>query len=903
MKNKWLIWIVVVILVIGFCLAAVAAGTIYWQSSNRTAFEALAVPVVQIFYPGHGDSIPYGSSIPVGAEAFIEEENSIVLLQLWADGQMIGEMTGEDVMLVGSWGWLPTSMGEHTLVARAYSQDEIEGTALINVNVEELTDADQDGVPDDEDDCPDDIGAPEWNGCPPGGADGGPLSVAWGPAGSEAGDDVSDASVEGDLGDDIPSEDVHVEEVEEVEELPPVAIYGLEFEGLELQTSVGAMDTYCYLTLTTRDLERVPSDVEGNFTEFIAGQWNAADFMAGDRGRSVFIEEDRTLHVEMDCWGHFSALPADPDPRHLGLMTADHGFADWNGTEFTVRGEEGGNWFDFTYRICQGSCEETTLPRPHNLLLFDVAPDYRLRWNWDGDPSVDNTNVGFHVYRDGLPYVTVHDNHPVNEIILPAGDVEPPLCGQEYRFEVRAFRPDPEQLSEVSNFAWSNSPLPCAGDNRIDIHSSGFAPTIPRYTMILDYYYNNSHSERVAIGAMPTIGGALADPTLFSWYAPTVSEGNGMTMSFVDYGGTETITTDGMQLFMLTTAEGGHPGGDLVYLKNVPMPLTWNPGGADLMISELVYPPPAGAMVLKIRNNGTAAVEAWDPAFAFYEIAGGTRNRIVDLDSPAGMWPVTLNPLDSRLVIWPGWTPARIALMSSGQELEVDPDNLVAEISEANNIYEIEIPDVNVTLKTVRILNHGDLDAAGFPGCFAGLNVGVAISGDSIHFDGTGIKQRYPTFLNLLFPHEIGLLVCPPQEFDVTSELLPALGASSCPFICSTYFGIHAQPLFAEGKHIFLPIPPWGDDYCGACDTLAGQTYAPTINKIKVSYTPGDSLPIDIHMSNQGYSSLGGSIVSTVCNFTEDIPPGDMAALPLIDRVITDPGGNCEIVVDIEAYP
>jgi len=899
MKRKWLVWIVVLIVIVGLCLGAVATGLIYWQSSSRTAFNELAAPIVQIFYPEHGDALPFGSSIPVGAEAFVEEGSSVILLQLWADGQMIGEMTGDDVMLVGSWSWLPTSLGEHTLVARAYNEDEMEGTTVVNVNIEEIADADRDGVPDSEDECPDDIGSPDWNGCPPGGA----LGDAWAPAGSEAGDDVSDASVEEGLGDDVPTEDVYVEESEEVEEDPAAEVYGLEFEGLELQTSVGAMDTYCYLTLTTRDLERVPSDVEGNFAETTPGNWNAADYMAADRGRSVFIEEDRTLHVEMDCWGHFSALPADPDPRHLGLMTADHNFPDWNGTEFTMRGEDGGNWFDFTYRICQGSCETTTLPRPFMLHIFDSGPDYTLRWNWDGDPAVDNTNVGFHVYRDGNPYVTVHDNHPVNEILVPSADAEPPLCGQEFRFEVRAFRPDPEQLSEVSNYAWSNSPTPCIGDNYIQVQTSGMMLDVPRYVMNLDYFYNHSHTERVVVAAFPTIDGSFADTDLFSWYGNSVSEGDGSTYAYINYGGSEQITTTGMALFMLTVAEGGFPGGIPIYMREVPMEVTWNPGGADLRTTELIYPPPAGPMLLKVRNNGTAIIDSWEPAFAFFETSGGTRNRITDLDSPPGLGvPLTLPPFSSGFVFWPGWTPARILVLNTAEEMDIDPDNVVAEFNEANNTYPIEIPNVRVNVKTIRINSHGALDAAGFGGCFAGLNGHINSSGESVHFDGTGLKQRYPTFFNIFSPHELGVLVCPPQEFTI-SELFPALRDGSCSAAASNFFAAHAQPVFAEGKHIWLPIPAWGDDYSSACATLAGQTSASTTSFLEISYTPGDTLSIDVYLSNQGFLDTGAMISNPVCNFTADIPHGDMTGLPIIDRVLADPGGDCEIVVDIVQFP
>jgi hypothetical protein len=157
-------------------------------------------------------------------------------------------------------------------------------------------------------------------------------------------------------------------------------------------------------------------------------------------------------------------------------------------------------------------------------------------------------------------------------------------------------------------------------------------------------------------------------------------------------------------------------------------------------------------------------------------------------------------------------------------------------------------------------------------------------------------------------PHELGLLVCPPHEFDVETELLPALNAGSCMATCGSYYGDHAQPIFAEGKHPWwFWVPPWGPalgvDYCAACFTLAGQTsVTKASNVFEYGYT-GGGLDIRTWMWNFDYKDDYNSQVHLICDFTETIPPGDMAGLPIMHRTLTDPGGDCEIVVSVEEFP
>jgi hypothetical protein len=899
MNRKTVFWIIGILA--GLCLLGIIIGGVAMLLVRPAQEPQSPEPVVQIFYPPDMGEVPFGSVIPGGVEAFVPEGNQVTLLQLWADGELVGEMAGSDVALTASWGWTPAHASMHTLVGRALNQEGVEGSAIISIDVrQDLPDTDQDGIADEQDDCPDEVGAPEWNGCPPGGE----LGDAWAP-GDGLTEEMLEAIAEA-LGEGLPSGDPPVvEEDPDPPEPPPTT--SLEVEALRLVSAVGARDVYCYLTLTSRPLERVPSDAEGEFSESVpmSGDWNIPDFMGGANGRMVDVPETGPLHMEMDCWGHFSDDPLDPDVRHMGFFSADHGPGDWDGRELIGHGAMDANWFDLTYRICPGNCEETTLPTPYNLNLTFVGPDYHLSWQWDEDPSVDNSDVGFHVYRDGIPIVTVPGFNPVlNVIPLLAGDVEPPLCNQEYRFEVRAVRGADVQLSAPSNTVWSISPDPCDVENRLTL-----TDTEPVHDTILhmtiQHYYIGSHTERVMVGGFPLIDGIPADASLFTWHGASVGVGGGTVWNYISYSGTEPLATNGLRLFMLTVADGINPGGDMVFFRDMPFDFTWQPGVPDLRIQHLYYPEGDDVLRIQVRNAGAAPLEGWLPTFAFFQEELGVRTRVPGLDSPPGLLPQTIEPFNTVIVRWPDWGTDEYILLHPQYEVEVDPDNLVAESNEENNVYLASKPDKQITIEQIRVIGGFPNDAAGFPGCFVGLDANIDVGTESLILDGVGKKMEYPT-VNPLFPwadtpHELGIMGCPDQYFDLETELIPALNAGSCAAACSGYFGAHAQPIFAEGKHIFWPVSAWGDDYCSACYTLSGQTYVNRATPVfNYAYSPGDDLEIDVRIRDIDIMPDETTHFNVVCNYTGVIPAVDMAALPIVSRELTDPGGNCAIVVTVE---
>jgi hypothetical protein len=907
MKRKWIIWLIVLILAL-CCIGALLGGAAYYYYTNQLAAAPVQAPepVVKIFYPSNLDQLPFGSVIPVGVEAVVPQGNQITLLQLWADGKLVGQLSGSTASLTASWGWAPDGRNEHTLVGRAFNQEGEDGTGLIRVQVQrDLPDADQDGIADQDDDCPAVVGAAQWNGCPPAAA--GEIGAAWAPGGhpDEEIMDVVDEALGIDHPDavDPPSEDPPVI-VPEEDPPPPPPMALVEFEGLELISAVGARDVYCYLTLSSRPLERVPSDAEGNFVEIIGGEWNIADFIGGPLGRMADVPEAGALHFELDCWGHFSDDPLDPDVRHMGFVSLDHGPADWDGRELTAHGEIDANWFDVKYRICRGPCEGAVLPQPYGLGLADMGAHYELFWFWEGDPGVDNADVGFHVYRDDIIIATIPDNNPFNLIALLPDQVEPPLCNQEYRFQARAVRGADVQLSEPSNVAWGVSPDPCVGENRLNLLHT-FPWRDSALDLAFEHVYTRSHTDRVVVGAYPLIDGVPANAFLFTWEGTSVGGGTGSSWDFITYQGSEPLATNGLRLFMLSVADGVDPGGEIVYQRDVPFDFTWLPGVPDLQIHHLYYPDGDDTLRVVVNNGGYRLLDNWEPTFAFFQDVGGVRTRVEPLNSPPGLAPLTIAPYDQKVALWPGWAPAQFALLNPVFQVEVDPDNLVAEYREDNNAFHASKPNIQVKIETIRVLAYGADDAAAFGGCFTGLMGAVLSSGEHLYFSGVGEKVTFQTLWDIYFPHELGLMLCPPGEFDVELELIPALQSGSCTAACSDYFAAHGQPIFAEGEHTpvwWPPVPGWGTDYCSACYTLAGQTVLSGSEQLDIAY-PGGDLEINTTLGDIDIMADGIQAYLPICSFPGVIPAADMAALPIMNRTLTAPDGSCEIVVSVEPFP
>ena len=68
--------------------------------------------------------------------ATAREDNGLARIELWADDMMIDAMDAEEptTNLVLYSSWMPTFEGEHQIIARAISADDISGQSTILIN-------------------------------------------------------------------------------------------------------------------------------------------------------------------------------------------------------------------------------------------------------------------------------------------------------------------------------------------------------------------------------------------------------------------------------------------------------------------------------------------------------------------------------------------------------------------------------------------------------------------------------------------------------------------------------------------------------------------------------------------------------------------------------------------------
>ncbi|HHS96473.1 MAG TPA: hypothetical protein ENK08_01015, partial [Chloroflexi bacterium] len=613
-RKRWLVPVIVVLA--GCLLACIVGGGVYLLRYSPLLQRVLQgpSPVVRFLVPTHGDEVVVGSTVAVEVEA-AAPGGQVSLLQLWADDLLVGEMPAAAEAASGSWGWVPLSPGDHTLVARAFNEAGSEGVAVVRVRAVEAADGDRDGVADEADACPDQPGLLQLDGCPPGMADGLPPSdpemqeivERWvppevggeqlgeasfpeegapsegeAPAGEEAPpeEEASPEGAEGEAGGGFPAwpdqgfppgdwavrgncplcpwleglleRDAEGGEVFTDEEMSGTAV---EVEVNELRTAQGWSGVYCYVRLAGEDWTAVPDSQRSLWPTGMPGFWDVGAVLGGEHGRVVTLSEGEPLRLEMECLGRTEDPAAEP--QYLGHLVREHGPADWNGQPIVARAEAGGNWFEITYRLCGGACEEEAIPAPYALRLrteeVGGTTAYVLSWGWRGDRErIDGFNVYVCYTNSGNCFQV--EQTTVQGVLLDESLAVPP-CGRTHRFEVRAFRrtEDGVEESAPSPPAWASSPAVCRGVNRLAIRETR-GPTRYRAMMLVDleYRYVGDHGDRVTIFAYPLKDGE-PDPSFF-WRGTTVYGGaeDGEITVGIYYAGTERHTTDGLRLVMVS---------------------------------------------------------------------------------------------------------------------------------------------------------------------------------------------------------------------------------------------------------------------------------------------------------------------------------------------------------------
>jgi hypothetical protein len=157
--KKRAVWLSLLAVMAVCCVCALAlGGAAMWPRQGVT-------PSVQILHPPSGTQIALNARVPVLVQAEVES-GRLRRVQLYADAQLIGNLPSKADSLQALWNWTALSPGDHTLVAQAVSAEGKTSSASVRLQVVEAADRDGDGIPDEQDRCPEQTGSLEAEGCP-----------------------------------------------------------------------------------------------------------------------------------------------------------------------------------------------------------------------------------------------------------------------------------------------------------------------------------------------------------------------------------------------------------------------------------------------------------------------------------------------------------------------------------------------------------------------------------------------------------------------------------------------------------------------------------------------------------------------------------------------------------------
>jgi hypothetical protein len=142
-------------------IAVVAGGYMMFAAPAST-------PMILINSPRNGERIALGQAVTIQSVA--RDANKIKRIELWVDGVLFDAQTSNVPGGISPFplitNWQPTTVGAHTIVARAYNTRGTQSQATINIDTPQTADRDNDSIPDEADACPDQPGNPASHGCP-----------------------------------------------------------------------------------------------------------------------------------------------------------------------------------------------------------------------------------------------------------------------------------------------------------------------------------------------------------------------------------------------------------------------------------------------------------------------------------------------------------------------------------------------------------------------------------------------------------------------------------------------------------------------------------------------------------------------------------------------------------------
>lgn len=478
---------ILVVLVLALGCVVVAGGVLAYRLLVPTA-EAAVEPTVLIDSPRHGEEVTVGQPVQIVATG--RDPTKIDRMELWVDGQFV--VSQSSALAEGTSPfpltamWTPETVGNHTMVVRAYNMEDATGQASVSVNAVEAPEVQIpegcEGV-----DLIDhvvqtgetlegiaagyEVTVEQILACNPGldptamPVPGETLRIPGlvnpdeegAPPDWEAPEDAEEAPDVPEDAEELPGEEPPPAEEEpppgeeappEVEEAPedggvpepeePPVILG--FEALEFEVDQPYDQVYCMVQLAEADMEQVPET--GSFAPVGGNYWDIAAELAGANSRQVAVTGD-TVHLEVECFGWIGL-----DGWSLGHFERDHPEADWTGEDISVQAiADDGRWFRVVYRICPSfPCEPRPVPEAPAGLSFvewcpcsgtigcPPCPEFPLLvWSWLGDPA---TIDGFRVYQNGA---MLYEQIPTVPGVMLTQEEGYPSCGLTYDYQVSAY--------------------------------------------------------------------------------------------------------------------------------------------------------------------------------------------------------------------------------------------------------------------------------------------------------------------------------------------------------------------------------------------------------------------------------------------------------------------------------
>jgi len=653
-----------------FILAVVIVGLIvlitggFWLLTRGKGEDP--GPIVSIHSPENGSNLNPGDIVGVNSTSR-DENQSITSVELWVFQEGIIQLAARSLVEGGSQmisltqGWQPLSIGEYRLIVRAFNKSGNSGQAAVEILIVE-----QD---------PEEEAALE---------EGEPLTEIAGdyvpiqpyPGGEDpGGSDPSPPPPPDPDPDPLPLPEFLTGFLNIViEPFFPFDQTGtwVEVEAVSFQVQEEYDELYCYVGLGDISVQRVPET--GSFHVSNTYDWNLPDYLGGNNKKVVFVPENESLDLHLDCWG----LDSSNSLRWAGLYKAEHPQADWNGALIEGHSTEG-DGLTITYRINPAG---GPLLAPTNLRQIVLNHRILIQWDWIG---IVNEIDGYKIYRDNSLVATIRPDIYMTEV--PQMWIAPP-CGEEYRYHIVAYQGSIH--SPRSNYLEYQAEN-CDGLDNID--EILLTPSCDNSVQTVNplYQYNSEHGG-ASMDIRAVKDGQIVQEIFSS--RTQIEHGVGGAMIKLTNFGDEPIQTDQLTFYMYDL--NNMP----FYVETVNQTITWGAGRPDLSIPSAWVDRPNSQLKVKVRNEGCSGL-AITPELSIFRQADDLHiiHQITKNIRPGSQELITID-LD----------PGEMDTLWSGEiDLDVDPFDAIEEISEINNYFHIAVARIKrVVFNSIDVFDDHD---------------------------------------------------------------------------------------------------------------------------------------------------------------------------------------------------